>query len=494
MKKNTQEKIIEDYGSVIIKAGAGRGKTTLLGKKINHDYKKNNDHRVFAAITFTNKAVEEIKNKVRGNDGIILTIDSFIMQEIVSPFIHHLYGDDYKKLHLERDFTLKDRDFITLLDKIKTTSKVGTYYTTQKDFISELALNILENSFVAQRYFKAKYYKLYIDEYQDLSKEQHNLFKYINDSLKINLFILGDPKQNIYSWRGASSDGFNSLYNYSLNFTKYELEENYRCHKNIQKFLEIFEKNDTGNLDFNYNNNVKFISTESELEKFLIENETKEICILTKTRDHAKQISESYAGFIYIPHDEISTYSSSYKWFTKEVLHFILSEKSNVFNLINTIPFEVSNEIAKKLKIELNKMMTEKNYSFEIIQKIFKIIFTEITTEDLKKEFKMIEKIIKDKSVHIIYNMHKAKNLVMTMHSSKGMEFEVVIVFAETLFKYTTLDDNLNYVSMSRGKEKLGIIYSDTDGQYINSVCSRLTTSQQINFKKNIMSVKTCLW
>ncbi|MGL5751477.1 MAG: UvrD-helicase domain-containing protein, partial [Paraclostridium sp.] len=143
MKKTIQERIIEDCENIIVKAGAGRGKTTLLAKKIKYDYEENKDHRVFAAITFTNKAVDEIKNKVGTNNGLISTIDSFIMQEIVVPFIHHFYGDEYKKEQLERDFAIQETDYLTLLEIVKTKAKIGGYRNSlKKDFIAELALTI----------------------------------------------------------------------------------------------------------------------------------------------------------------------------------------------------------------------------------------------------------------------------------------------------------------------------------------------------------------
>lgn len=116
--------------------------------------------------------------------------------------------------------------------------------------------------------------------------------------------------------------------------------------------------------------------------------------------------------------------------------------------------------------------------------KIFEIIFPEINVEEYKKEFEIIQKVILDESSHIIYNMHKVKNLVMTMHGSKGMEFEVVVVFAEELFEGNRLDDNLNYVSMSRGKEKLIILHHGEKGQYLESLYERLTCTQKITFKE----------
>lgn len=485
MKKTIQERIIEDCENIIVKAGAGRGKTTLLAKKIKYDYEENKNHRVFAAITFTNKAVDEIKNKVGTNNGLISTIDSFIMQEIVVPFIHHFYGDEYKKEQLERDFAIQETDYLTLLEIVKTKAKIGGYRNSlKKDFIAELALTILQNSSVAQRYFKSKYYRIYIDEYQDVSKEQHNIFEYINNNLNIKLFILGDPKQNIFSWRGANSNGFSYFYNLATSFKTYELTENYRCHKNIQNFLEIFEKSDTSKLDFNYSENVKFIPMSVSIKEVLKEITKGQICILRKEQKNAKNLSNELIDFTYIPKNKLDTYNSKYKWFTKEILHFLLSEKSNEFNIINSIPFEISNDTIKLLKLKLKKLKKSSNL-YDDMKEIFTIVFPILEDSEYKKEYAILKSIIDDDSNSIIYNMHKVKNLVMTMHSSKGLEFDVVIVFAEELIDHIKYDENLNYVVMSRAKKKL-IIYYDEKGQYLNDLFLHLNAEQISELKKTI--------
>lgn len=486
MVKDTQEIIIENTGNIIIKAGAGRGKTTLLAKKIKYDYENNKDHRVYAAITFTNKAVEEIKNRLRTVQGVVQTIDSFIMQEIIVPFINHAYGDEYKKKNLERDFSLKFKEYNDFLQSIKENSKVGTNKLIKEDFLSKLALNILEKSLVAQRYFTSKYYRIYIDEYQDVTKEQHDLFYYINNNLAIKLFVLGDINQNIYSWRGSSINGFNYFYE-NRNFTQYELKTNYRCHSNIQKFLEIFEKNDTSHLDFDYGNNVVFLFNSKDLVEVIKENKDKCICILRRNQGDAKDITEKLKkindipNFEYIPLDGLSSYNSDYKWFTKEFLHFILSEDSNIFKLISIIPIEGSTKILRKLKDELKKFKITSINLFNDINKIYQIIFPEIKEDEYKKEYQIIDQIIKNKTGHILYNMRKVKNICMTMHSSKGLEFDMVIVWGEELLNYGIIEDNLNYVSMSRGKEKL-IIYVEKDGEYLKKIYKRLSSSQKIKF------------
>lgn len=62
-------------------------------------------------------------------------------------------------------------------------------------------------------YLQAKYFKIYIDEYQDCDKSMHMLFMYICDTLGIDTFVVGDEKQSIYIWRGAYPEAFKSIWN-----------------------------------------------------------------------------------------------------------------------------------------------------------------------------------------------------------------------------------------------------------------------------------------
>ena len=61
-------------------------------------------------------------------------------------------------------------------------------------------------------YLKAKYFKIYVDEYQDCDKDLHALFMYICEILNIDTFVVGDEKQSIYMWRGAYPKAFMSIW------------------------------------------------------------------------------------------------------------------------------------------------------------------------------------------------------------------------------------------------------------------------------------------
>jgi superfamily I DNA/RNA helicase len=132
-------------------------KTKLLIDNFVYDVENNNSHYKFAAITFTNKAAKDIKNKLPKSiiGHFIGTSHSFIESEIIKPFL---------------------ADAVYAADS----TKVSRF---------ELALNILKNSLVSRQYIISKYKRIFIDEYQDFDKDMNELFMYIKD-LNIKLFII----------------------------------------------------------------------------------------------------------------------------------------------------------------------------------------------------------------------------------------------------------------------------------------------------------------
>ena len=87
-------------------------------------------------------------------------------------------------------------------------------------------------------YLKAKYFKIYVDEYQDCDKDMHALFMYICESLNIDTFVVGDEKQSIYMWRGAYPKAFMSIWNRE-DFSKKFMRDNFRSCQQIQNYSNL---------------------------------------------------------------------------------------------------------------------------------------------------------------------------------------------------------------------------------------------------------------
>lgn len=210
----TQKEIIEDIdGSIIVSASAGTGKTGVLVEKIKYELEKNLTEKTVAGITFTIKAANEIKERLNvenEEDVFIGTNNSFAVQEIIAPFMWDIYGKDYR-FEFDANYLNKVNTFEEGINCLRENKSVCSYYDNKKNFVFDLALDILEKSSSARKYLKAKYFKLFIDEYQDCDMSMHKFFMYIKDTLQINLFIVGDSKQSIYMWRGAVPGLFNNI-------------------------------------------------------------------------------------------------------------------------------------------------------------------------------------------------------------------------------------------------------------------------------------------
>ncbi len=100
---------------------------------------------------------------------------------------------------------------------------------------SALALKIINESSAAKRYIKARYSHIFIDEYQDSSLSQHELFLKINE-LGLCSIAVGDVWQSIYEFRGGNSELLLELVSNTECFKHFEINFNHRCHPSISNY------------------------------------------------------------------------------------------------------------------------------------------------------------------------------------------------------------------------------------------------------------------
>ena len=159
-----QKEIVETSGNLIVRASAGTGKTHTMVSKIMHDIE-----------------AAEIKERLNidVSNHFIGTNNSFAIEEIIKPFMKDVYGKDYK-LDMSTDYSVKVGTLDEGIEKIRTEQILCSYINSKKNFIFQLALEILKNSSACQLYLKSKYFKIYVDEYQDCDKDMHALFMYLD--------------------------------------------------------------------------------------------------------------------------------------------------------------------------------------------------------------------------------------------------------------------------------------------------------------------------
>ena len=290
LNERQREAVITTEGPVLVIAGAGSGKTKVLTTRIAYliENKKVNFENILA-ITFTNKAAKEMKDRVSN------LLQRNIRKMHISTF--HSFGVEILReygylINLDKNFTILDSDDSLKVIKIivddmnlsKTLSprhikevissyknklilpeeaekKTYTFEEKQIVEIYEKYNNKLCNSnsvdfddlllkpyMILDKYsnildqLQEKYKYILIDEYQDTNDAQYFLVKMLSSKYK-NIFVVGDSDQSIYSFRGAN-------YKNILNFTKdfpnakvIKLEQNYRSTNNILNIANNVIKN-----------------------------------------------------------------------------------------------------------------------------------------------------------------------------------------------------------------------------------------------------------
>ena len=334
LNKKQYEAVIQTEGPCLVIAGAGSGKTKVLTHKIayileNKDVKPWN----ILAITFTNKAANEMKQRVENLVGDIaqdMWIGTFhsICVKILRRYIDRigfersfvifdssdqktLIKECLKTLNID-DKTFSDRAVLSEISNAKNEMLEPSAYKIRAngDFRKEKIANVYElyqrrlkennaldfddiinftikifmdNPDVLEHYSQQFRYVL-VDEYQDTNKAQFTLVSMIASRYG-NITVVGDNDQGIYSFRGAD---ISNILNFEKDFpgTKIiKLEQNYRCTQNILNVANAVIKNNTVKYD-------KKLWTENEKGNLPIvysaDNEYDEASYIVKQINHLK--------------------------------------------------------------------------------------------------------------------------------------------------------------------------------------------------------------
>ena len=246
---NEQRPAIDYEGSLVAIAKPGSGKTFVLSRKIQGVLQLLPSHRGVVAISFTNKASEELRHRSAGT-GVDLkssffgTIDRFCIGEIIIPFLPHIWGTPSAEIEIARikDLPNEEREEFELLeDAVLTLDVLETLVPQLKtrflkgqlflDTVGTLALYTIINSAACQRYLQVRYTHIIIDEYQDSGLAQHELFMQLH-SLGLVAIAVGDADQSIYGFSNKDSKYLLSLAG-NPDFKTFPITLNHRCHPSI---------------------------------------------------------------------------------------------------------------------------------------------------------------------------------------------------------------------------------------------------------------------
>ncbi|MEQ5204652.1 DNA helicase Rep [Providencia rettgeri] len=293
MRLNPSQQQAVEYveGPCLVLAGAGSGKTRVITNKIAHLIRQcGYQPRQIAAVTFTNKAAREMKERVaqtlgkKEARGLIISTFHTLGLEIIKREYKALgikanfsLFDDQDQMALLKELTFdlleEDKDllkqFISAIsnwknDLISPQQVIGQARSEKEhhfaecyrryelhlkscnvldfdDLISKPTLLLYQNEEVRERW-QQKIRYLLVDEYQDTNTSQYQLVKLLVGQ-RARFTVVGDDDQSIYSWRGARPQNLVLLNQDFPKLNVIKLEQNYRSSERILKAANILIAN-----------------------------------------------------------------------------------------------------------------------------------------------------------------------------------------------------------------------------------------------------------
>ncbi len=280
-------------GPVLILAGAGSGKTATMTHRMAHLIEMGVDPHNILAVTFTNKAANEmrtrVQNLVSNTTGMwIMTFHAMCLRMLryQSEILGYktgftVYDESDKKALIKRivkDLNINEKDFpISLLvgviskckeremgpseyydenrEDFRTETIHKVYESYQRELMSNNAMDfddllwngakLLESDAKVLEYYSNRFRYIMVDEYQDTNYLQYKIIKMLA-SKHGNLCVVGDDDQCIYEWRGAD---IRNILDFEHDFPSthtIRLEQNYRSDGNILKLANSVIKNNKG--------------------------------------------------------------------------------------------------------------------------------------------------------------------------------------------------------------------------------------------------------
>ncbi len=350
-----KEAVLHQDGPMLVLAGAGSGKTKVLTSRIAYLIDNGVSPANILAITFTNKAAREMKERVinlvgydanyiqistfhslglkiikenyefLGYDKNFIILDSDDTLTIVKKLMKELNMNPkfYNAKQIRNKISSAKNELITpeKFNKIEFDSQIVTLYKKycQKlkqgnsvDFddllilpikLFEISPNILDS-------YQERYKYLLIDEYQDTNEAQYVFSKMLAAKYR-NIFVVGDNDQAIYAFRGAN---FKNILNFEKDYPDCKtilLEENYRSTQTILNAANSVIKHNKKRKDKNlWSNNdigekIKYIKTDDEkaegefvtkeIKKLVNEKKVSydDIAVLYRTNAQSRSIEEA---------------------------------------------------------------------------------------------------------------------------------------------------------------------------------------------------------
>ena len=456
------EAVLSNDNEIMLVAGAGTGKTNTIVKKIIYLIK---EQRVIPynilAVTFTNKAVREIRERVNNSlctnhSGVVVNTFHQLAKSILDK------DDNYQLLGYKSLKILEDEGREKILDKIikyndmynrvnefnKTIKALLIDFNAKKnnryiessnkeyeELFKELyhayVLEVFANGYIElddlvnlvivllERYpeirkeVSSAFDYIFVDEYQDVNKEQYKLIKLLKNKNKV--LIVGDEDQAIYGWRGSNSKYFRDFQLEYPDCKVIKLERNYRSTQQILNLADGFIKQNKNRIDKTLKSDkigvlpdIQEISSKENQIEFLFDQIQKlgsnknDIAILIRNRDF-DYLSDLKLKFVKndIGYTMVGEFPLLKRKIIKDlmaILKFLITDTDNIS----------LSRIIKNMKLGLGEQFYNKIEEISVqenIKSYYQIMKNHEEYKELKRYSSKIEKFV-DKFKD--YNMEKS--------------------------------------------------------------------------------------
>ena len=519
-------------GPMLVLAGAGSGKTRVLTNRIAYLIEQGVSTDNILAITFTNKAAKEMKDRVIkliGYDAKSIQISTF------HSFGLKIIKENYARLGYKSNFVILDADdTLTVVKKImkdlnlnpkfynpreirnKISSAKNELMDPEKYSKVEFDSNIIEvyrkynkklliNNSVdfddllilpiklfreypdILKYYQEKYRYVLIDEYQDTNEAQYIFSKMLCNNHK-NIFVVGDNDQAIYAFRGAN---YKNILNFEKDYPNAKvimLEENYRSTQNILDAANSVIKHNKMRKDKNLwcNNDVgskvKYVKVETDKEecayvsekiKELHDNNVSydEIAILYRTNAQSRLIEEEMLKNG-IPYRVVGSFYFYNRKEIKDLLCYLrlINNHDDDVSLLRVIN-SPKRGIGDKTIENLTNVATEKGISlFEAIESGKELTFKKMILDMEKK----CENLTLTEMVDLVLNDSGMKD---EYKGDKSLEAEI------------RLENLEEFKSITKGYEEEYGVISLTDFLNEVAIVSDVSEHQDSTNKVSLMTI-----
>lgn len=508
-----QELILNYHENAVIIAAPGSGKTFVISDKIRVLLQVCPSYHGVIAISYTNKASSELKDRCLKNglnpkSSFFGTMDKFYIGEIIIPFGKHIWrklGDDFSIPTIET------------LDELEQQSLSWVNRDSSLDDVTDEQIEVLKSFFIrgvipletvgisanyifnkskaCKNYLKARYIALYIDEYQDCGANQHRLFEQIVQ-LGITGVAVGDLNQSIYAFSGKSSKYLSALTGMA-NFKTFKLDKNHRCDNSIINYsnylldpqIELIPVEKSMVKSFKIAGSEVQIADwiDKTIPQITVQNiKYNQIAILTRGNRTAELISQNLKtpNKILITTD-LDLSLAIWAGIFSNLLRFAFDPTFKFLDVIEDyISFEKLNTKSRRALVEhrdkVKELFAVPKLDIVEIVKLFTTIAELLAPNSKHQEsITLLTQVLNLKSQLEAYKPTSDQEVnIMTLHKSKGLEFDVVYHldmhewvfpskgpgpnndFNNPVYNDYLQDLNLHYVGITRARKGCFLITS----------------------------------